>query len=72
MNNTISIEFLKEYLVFLIPLFAIQIVLAVVALIHVLRHPNYRFGNKALWIVIVLLINTIGPIVYFAIGRGDD
>ncbi|MFT8842365.1 MAG: PLDc N-terminal domain-containing protein, partial [Schleiferilactobacillus harbinensis] len=41
-------------------------------LIHVLRHPHYRFGNKVLWIIIVVVFQIIGPIVYFAFGRGDD
>ncbi|KOF57904.1 membrane protein [Clostridium sp. DMHC 10] len=63
---------LSEYLPFLIPLAIIEIVLAVTALIHVLRHPNYRFGNKVMWIVVVLILEFIGPIVYFTIGRGDE
>ncbi|PJI06817.1 MULTISPECIES: PLDc N-terminal domain-containing protein [Clostridium] len=62
----------SEYLPFLIPLAIIEIVLAVTALIHVLRHPNYRFGNKIMWIIVVLIFEFIGPIVYFTIGRGDD
>jgi len=59
-----------EYLPFLIPLIILELALAIVALIHVLRHPNYRFGNKVLWIPVVLLIQIIGPIVYFVFGRG--
>jgi hypothetical protein len=49
-----------------------QLILAVVALVHVLRHPRYRFGNQILWILIVLLVNMIGPILYFVIGRGEE
>lgn len=63
---------LSEYLPFIIPLAIIEIALAVTALIHVLRHPNYRFGNKVMWIIVVLIFEFIGPIVYFTIGRGDD
>lgn len=65
-------EKLMEYLPFLIPLLIIQLVLAVTALIHVLKHKNYRFGNRTLWIFIVLLGELIGPILYFTVGRGDD
>lgn len=61
-----------DYLLFLIPLFILQIVIALVALIHLWKNPNYRFGNKVMWIVIVLLFQFIGPIVYFVFGRGDD
>lgn len=65
-------EKIMEYLPFLIPLLAVQLVLAIVALIHVLKHPNYRFGNKLLWIIVVLLVSIIGPIIYFVFGRGDE
>jgi hypothetical protein len=63
---------LMEYLPFLIPIIIVEWALAITALIHVLKHPNYRFGNKVLWILIVLLIQIIGPIVYFVFGRGEE
>lgn len=63
---------LMEYLPFLIPVIIIQFALAILALIHVLKHPNYRFGNKMIWIIVVLFIQIIGPIVYFVFGRGDE
>ncbi|MFA0815428.1 MAG: PLD nuclease N-terminal domain-containing protein [Anaerofustis sp.] len=64
-------EMILQYLPFLIPLAIAELALAITALVHVLRHPHYRFGTKAMWIVIVLVIEFIGPIVYFAFGRGD-
>lgn len=66
-----KLQQLTEYLPFLIPLIIAELALAITALVHVLRHPNYRFGNKVLWIVIVLVIQIIGPVAYFAFGRGD-
>lgn len=65
-------ENFSGYLPFIIPLAIIEIVLALTALIHVLKHPKYRFGNKIMWIIVVLIVEFIGPIVYFAIGRGDE
>ncbi len=65
-------DFLKEYWPFLIPLVLAQFALAITALVHVLRHPNYRFGNKIMWALIVVFINLIGPIVYFVFGRGEE
>ena len=67
-----SLESIQEYLPFLIPLVIADFALAMTALIHVLKHPNYRFGNKVMWIVIVLFIQIIGPVVYFLIGRGEE
>ena len=63
---------LKEFLPFLIPLIILQVALAIVALVHVLKHPNYRFGNKVMWVIIVLVFSIVGPVLYFTIGRGDD
>lgn len=61
-----------EYLPFLIPIIIIDLALALTALVHVLRHPNYRFGNKVIWIIIVLFVQIIGPIIYFVFGRGEE
>lgn len=66
MNN------ITAYLPFLVPIAAIELGLAVAALVHVLRHKTYRFGNRVFWVVIVLVIEIIGPILYFTIGRGDE
>ena len=65
-------EEIKAWLPVLIPLIIVQLVLAIFALVHVLRHSHYRFGNRIMWILIVLLVNIIGPIVYFVFGRGED
>ncbi len=65
-------ENITNYLPFLIPLLILQLGLALTALVHVIRHPQYRFGNRPLWIVIVLLFSIIGPVVYFAWGRGEQ
>jgi len=65
-------EILKEYLPIILPIIIIQLILAITALIHVIRHPHYKFGNKAIWIILVLFVNLIGPIVYFVFGRGEE
>jgi hypothetical protein len=63
---------LMEILPFLIPLFLIQLALMITALMHVLKHPQYRFGSKIMWIFVVVLLQIIGPVVYFAFGRGEE
>jgi len=66
------LEKLIEYLPILLPILILEWVLAITALVHVIRHPRYRFGNMAVWVVVVLFIQIIGPIVYFTFGRGED
>ena len=65
-------DIIAEYWPFLAPYIVIELILAVAALIHVLRHPNYRFGNKAVWIPVVLLLQILGPVLYFVFGRGEE
>lgn len=67
-----SLEILREYFVFLVPVIILQVILAISALIHVLKNPKYRFGNKTMWILIVLFIQIIGPVIYFVYGRGEE
>lgn len=61
-----------KYLPFLIPIILIEFGLMITALIHVLRHKTYRFGNRVLWIIIVVFIQIVGPILYFTLGRGEE
>lgn len=70
MNN--NFDLLVEYFPVLLPVIAVELTLAITALVHVIRHPHYKFGNKVVWIFVVLLIQFIGPIVYFLFGRGDE
>lgn len=61
-----------EYLPFLAPLIILELILSIAALVHVIKHPQYRFGNQVMWILIVLFLQLIGPIIYFTLGRGDN
>lgn len=61
-----------EYAPFLVPLIILQVGLAIFSAVHVIKHPHYRFGNQVMWLLIVLVIQFIGPIVYFVFGRGEQ
>lgn len=49
----------------------VQLVLDVIAIVDLVRRPVDRVtgGNKWLWVAVILLVNTIGAILYLAIGR---
>lgn len=64
-------EKIMEYLPFLIPILIVELSLTVIALVHVLRHPHYRFGSKVLWIILCF-VQIIGPVVYFIFGKGEE
>lgn len=65
-------EFLRENISLLAPLIILQIVLFIAGLVDLLRREpqQVRRGIKWPW-VIILLINIIGPLIYFAFGRKD-
>lgn len=64
-------EQLTEMLPFLLPLALAQFALMGVALYHILTHTHYKRGTRALWIVVSVLFNFIGPILYFLLGKED-
>lgn len=63
----------KELLPFLIPLVVIQLAMLGYTLYHILTHKTYKRGTRALWLVVtVALMNFIGPILYFVLGKEDS
>ena len=61
-----------DILPLLIPILIVDTVLAVAAVVHILRHPYYRFGNRTVWLVVAILLLLFGPILYFVFGKGED
>jgi Phospholipase_D-nuclease N-terminal len=49
----------------------VQITLDVIALLDLYRRPTQQvvFGNKWIWVAIVLLVNTLGAIIYLVAAR---
>lgn len=61
-----------EFLPFLIPLILAQFALLGYTLYHILTHTHYKRGNRAMWLVItIVLMNFVGPILYFLFGKED-
>ena len=64
---------LSEFLPFLIPLVIAQFALLGYTLYHIFTHENYKRGNRTVWLVVTLvLMNYIGPILYFLLGKEDS
>lgn len=64
-------DFLREHFLILLPIIIINITLLVVALRHCLKHQNYRYGNRLIWVCVIVLIQIIGPISYFVFGSEE-
>lgn len=48
----------------------LEITLAALAIIDIVRKPGPLAGNKLVWLLVSAFVNIIGPVVYFAYGRG--
>ena len=69
-----SIDFvsiIKQYLPLLIPVILIEIILLIVALLDLIKRQQTR-GPKWVWALVIVLVNIIGPIVYFIFGRREE
>jgi Phospholipase_D-nuclease N-terminal len=57
----------------LLPLLILQLILLVAALYDLTR-PNRRVkgDSKAVWALIIIFVSTIGPILYFLVGREPE
>jgi hypothetical protein len=64
-------EIIKQYLPLLIPVVLIELGLMVTALVDLIRRPQAR-GPKWAWALVIVLINFIGPIIYFIVGRKEE
>ena len=66
-------EKIVELLPFLIPLAIAEFALFGYTLYHILTHNAYKRGNRAIWLVVsIVLMNFVGPILYFIFGREDS
>ena len=64
---------LKDALVFLIPLVIAELALFGYTLHHILTHRSYKRGNRAVWLAVtILLMNFVGPVLYFLLGKEES
>lgn len=55
----------------LLPILIVQLILLVVALVDLVRIDKTN-GPKWVWALVIVLINIIGPIIYFVVGRRNQ
>jgi hypothetical protein len=62
---------LIKLLPLIIPLVILQLILMVVALVDLSKREKVRWLPKWLWVIIIVLGELIGPIVYLMVGREE-
>ncbi len=73
MDNLVITMDNSTILLAVLPLIIIALGLDIYALVDLYnRDPSQvKGGNKWTWLLIILLINTIGPILYLVVGRTE-
>ncbi len=70
MSEAEILEFLSQYWPLLVPIVVIQYALVIFAIVDLARQEKVR-GSKLLWVFVIVLVNFIGPIIYFVVGRDE-
>ena len=62
-----------ELLAIILPLIAVQVVLIVVALRDLMRPERRVRGNsKLVWGLVIVVLELLGPLLYFTVGRTNE
>jgi len=56
----------------LLPLIVVEFTLIGIALYDLARRKRVKGGNKLLWVLVIVLIEFIGPLVYLILGREEE
>ncbi len=62
---------LIRFLPLIIPLVLLQLILMIVALVDLSKRERIRWLPKWLWVIIIVIGELVGPIVYLVVGRED-
>ncbi len=65
-----NIALLKQWLPLLVPVIILEFGLMITALVDLIRREKTK-GPKWVWILVIVLVNLFGPIIYFLAGREE-
>jgi hypothetical protein len=65
-----NLDKIREFIPLLIPIIILQFGLMIAALIDLVKREKTK-GPKWVWILVIVLVNLFGPIVYFVAGRDE-
>jgi len=62
---------ITNIILLLLPLIMLQMGLMIYALIKAIKQTNFKYLSKLGWIIIIIVINIIGPVLYL-IMEGEN
>ncbi len=63
---------MDEMWLLIAPLAILQLGLMAFALADWARRPQTRYLNRWVWLAIIVVVNTLGPVAYFLLGREEE
>ncbi len=70
MNSQGVFDLVRELLPLLIPIILIDLGLMIYCLVD-LWHREKTYGSKIMWVLLIVLVNLLGSILYLVIGRQE-
>jgi hypothetical protein len=70
MSTDLGLPNVTRLILLALPVLAIQLGLMVYALVDLAKRERVK-GDKWIWVVVIVLVNIIGPIVYLVAGRDE-
>lgn len=64
-------NFISENIMLLLPIVLIYYGIVIYAIVDLYKKDRVVRGEKILWLLVILFVNTFGPILYFLIGRKE-
>jgi len=63
---------LSKLIPLLVPIIILQLGLQIYALVDLSRQPRVRWGSKWIWVAIIIVLEILGPVVYFLFARKEE
>lgn len=65
------LEKIIDWIPLLLPLFIVQTGLLLFAVIDLAKKRRTKNLTVLIWVIVICFINTIGPVLYFILGRAE-
>lgn len=62
----------QQIVALVVPLIVINLGLVALAVVDWSKRTRFRLLPRLAWLAVIVLVNAIGPLVYFALGRAEE
>lgn len=62
----------KEMILIVAPLFVINLIFVIIALVDLAKRQKVLWDNKIVWVLLIVFVQYLGWISYFLFGRKDE